>query len=50
MALYEIRLLLALLLWHFNLELDDESLNWDDQRVYRLWEKRPLMVRIRSGI
>lgn len=43
LAWHEMRLLLVSVLLHFDLRLDEESKHWDDQKVYTLWEKRPLM-------
>jgi hypothetical protein len=46
MALHEMRLILAKILWHFDFELLPESKGWaESQRVFALWEKKPLMVR-----
>jgi hypothetical protein len=41
----EMRLILATTLWHFDLHLLEESLDWHDQKIYILWEKKPLIVR-----
>jgi len=46
MAYYEMRLILATCLWNFDYELCEESENWMDQKIYTLWEKKPLMVRL----
>lgn len=46
MAYHEMRLLFALVLWHFDLELDDKQLKWMQQPVFTLWEKPPLMIRM----
>ncbi|KAL1627451.1 hypothetical protein SLS54_002376 [Diplodia seriata] len=46
LAYHEIRLLLSYLLWHFDFELCEESARWMDQKVYALWAKPPLMVKI----
>lgn len=46
LAYHEMRLILAKVLWHFDLSLCDESADWADQKVYMLWEKKPLMVRL----
>jgi hypothetical protein len=39
-------LILARLIFEFDIELDDEKVDWMDQRVFTLWEKPPLMVRL----
>ncbi|GME28656.1 PAS domain-containing protein [Neofusicoccum parvum] len=46
LAYHEIRLMLSYLLWHFDLELCKESDDWMDQKVYALWAKKPLMVKV----
>jgi hypothetical protein len=38
------RLLIATVLYRFNLSLCPESQNWADQKIYALWSKPPLMV------
>lgn len=45
MANYEMRLIMAKLLLAYDLELEEESTNWHDQKCYALWIKPPLMVR-----
>jgi hypothetical protein len=40
------RLMLARLLWRFDLELMADSLEWDKQRVFVLWEKGELNIKI----
>ncbi|EKG12580.1 PAS domain-containing protein [Macrophomina phaseolina MS6] len=47
LAYHEIRLMLSYLLWHFDLELCKESENWMDQKVFVLWSKNPLMVKVK---
>lgn len=46
MAQHEMRLLFASVLANFDMKLCDESRNWMDQKVYVLWEKKPLIVRL----
>ncbi|KAJ5917472.1 Averantin hydroxylase [Penicillium verhagenii] len=47
LANIELRLILAKMLWHFNLELEPECINWPkDQYIYTSWEKIPLKIRI----
>lgn len=46
-AYVKIRLILTTVLWHFDLELCPESNEWTaQQKIYQLWEKLPLMVRL----
>lgn len=40
------RIILAKILFHFDLELMPESENWRDQEVYTLWQKPALNVRL----
>jgi hypothetical protein len=44
LAYHEVRLILAMLLYSFDLSLCGESKNWNVQKVFTLWEKPPLMV------
>jgi hypothetical protein len=47
------RMILATLLYHFDLQLCQESQSWIEQKCFTLWEKVPLMCRVverrRSG-
>lgn len=46
LARAEIRLIIAKLLWHFDLKLEKESKdgNWFDQKIWGVWFKNPLWV------
>ncbi|CAG8975282.1 hypothetical protein HYALB_00008066 [Hymenoscyphus albidus] len=46
LAYAEMRLILARVLWNFDLELMPESRDWDNQKTYGLWEKKPMMVKL----
>ena len=48
LAYVEMRLILAKLLWHFDWALEEQQngREWTDQRVYMLWAKGPLMVKL----
>lgn len=46
LAYMEARITLARLILAFDMELMPESADWSKQRVYLLWEKRPLYVRL----
>ena len=35
---------MATVILHFDLKLCEESRGWGDQRVFTLWEKKPLMA------
>jgi hypothetical protein len=41
------RLLLANVMLHFDLKLCEESRTWGDQKVFTLWEKKPLMATLK---
>lgn len=48
MAMHEMRFILAKIIWNFDFELLSSSKEWaESQRVFTLWEKKPLMVRIK---
>jgi hypothetical protein len=44
LAYAEMRLILARILFNFDIELADPSDEWLNQRVFAIWEKPPLMV------
>ncbi|KAI1123506.1 cytochrome P450 monooxygenase-like protein [Nemania abortiva] len=50
MAWREMRLLLAKIVFNFDLDLCDKSQDWADQNVYILWEKKPLMCHAVSHV
>ncbi|KAL6233103.1 hypothetical protein BDW75DRAFT_252217 [Aspergillus navahoensis] len=47
LAFAEMRVILARVLWNFDLELCRESVNWAEQKSYVLWEKGALMCRLK---
>jgi cytochrome P450 len=52
LAYIEMRMILARMIWNFEMELMPESTSWKDQKTFILWEKHPLMVKLslREGI
>jgi cytochrome P450 len=49
LAYAEMRLILAKLLFSFDLELVDKERQWmRDQKVFTLWDKPSLMVRLKA--
>lgn len=46
LAMMEARVTLARMIWNFDMELMPESLDWSKQKVFLLWEKRPLYVKL----
>ncbi|KAK5119344.1 hypothetical protein LTR85_007700 [Meristemomyces frigidus] len=47
MAYHEIRIILAKVLWNFDLQLCSESDDWIDQKIYIFWDKGPLYCQLR---
>ena len=43
------RLILASVFLHFDLELCDETGDWLDQENYILWDKKPLIVKLKPA-
>jgi hypothetical protein len=41
-------LILSRLIFEFDLEIEDDKLDWMDQRVFTLWEKAPLSIRLKE--
>ncbi|KAF2024039.1 cytochrome P450 [Setomelanomma holmii] len=48
MAYHEMRLIMAKVFYAFDFELAPESQNWADQNTYILWEKKPLMCKLKA--
>jgi hypothetical protein len=46
LAYAEMRLILARLLWKFDLEIMPESREWDQQKIWSLWSKGELNVKL----
>jgi hypothetical protein len=40
------RLILAKVVWNFDLSLEEESKRWRDQKAHLIWVKGPLMVKL----
>lgn len=38
---------MARVLWNFDMELQPESEKWLEQKVYLIWDKLPLMVKLK---
>ncbi|OAL51830.1 cytochrome P450 [Pyrenochaeta sp. DS3sAY3a] len=47
LAYHEMRLILASVLFHFDLELCDDREDWLNQEVFTIWVKKPLLVKLR---
>ncbi|KAF1923390.1 cytochrome P450 monooxygenase [Didymella exigua CBS 183.55] len=48
LAYHEMRLVMASVLLHFDLELCDTTTDWLHQDMHLLWDKNPLMVKLRA--
>ena len=48
MAMHEMRLIMASLLLRFDLELCDPEADWFDMKAFVLWNKQPLMCRVKE--
>ncbi|ELR05414.1 hypothetical protein VC83_03574 [Pseudogymnoascus destructans] len=46
LAYAEMRLILAQVLWNFDMELAPESDNWANQKIFSFWQKGPLYVKL----
>jgi cytochrome P450 len=46
LAMAEMRAILARVLWHFDIRLCEESQHWDQQKVFILWDKPDLFVKL----
>lgn len=46
LVMAEIKAILARIVWHFDLEPDGQSTDWNQQKVFILWEKHPLFVKV----
>lgn len=46
MAYHEMKPIVAKVFYNFNLELCKESEDWNDQKIFLMWDKGPLYCRI----
>jgi len=46
LAYLEMRLIMAKVLWNFDLAIEEGSRNWKDQKAHLIWTKGPLMVKL----
>jgi hypothetical protein len=44
----EMKVVLARIIFNFDLELVDEKQDWLNQKVFILWRKKPLMMRVKD--
>lgn len=48
LAYFEIRSILTRMMWHFDMELCEQSRAWTQQKAYLMWDKPPLWVKLRN--
>lgn len=46
LAYAEMKVILARMIWNFDMVLDDRSKNWSDMKMFNLWEKGELFVKL----
>jgi hypothetical protein len=46
LAYAEMRVIITRLIWNFDLALDERSRNWLDQKMFTMWEKPDLLVKL----
>jgi cytochrome P450 len=46
LAWHELRLLLSVAILNFDMELCEESQGWHDQKVFTVWEKKPMTAKL----
>lgn len=44
MAWAEMKIIMAKLLWAFDMELDESVKDWTKQKIFLVWEKKPLYI------
>ncbi|PNY26665.1 Uncharacterized protein TCAP_03407 [Tolypocladium capitatum] len=49
LAWHEMRMLLATVMLHFDITPEPDTKNWMNQKVYVLWEKKPLFCRLQNS-
>jgi cytochrome P450 len=47
LAYHEMRLIMAKVLYAFDFELANEEEDWRDQQTYILWQKKPLICKLK---
>ncbi|MCJ1280128.1 hypothetical protein MMC21_007955 [Puttea exsequens] len=48
LAWTELRIILSKLIWHFDVVDEGDTYDWADQRTFVMWEKKPLVVGLRT--
>jgi len=47
MAYHEIRLILSKVLLNFDMQLCSESEKWNEQKIFIMWDKKPLYCQLK---
>lgn len=47
LAYFEMRSILARVLWNFDMQIEEESQEWSEQKEYVLWQKPPLWIKLK---
>lgn len=47
LAYVEMRIILARMVFNFDMELDQPEKDWMDQRIFFLWDKPELMIKLK---
>jgi len=50
LAYMEMRLVLARMLFEFNLELTEDTKDWTRAKVYTVWQKNPLWIKLKPAV
>ncbi|SLM35804.1 toxin biosynthesis cytochrome p450 [Lasallia pustulata] len=50
LAIAEMRIILAKMIWHFDMELMNVDKDWTDQRLFVLPESKPLLVKLKPRV
>lgn len=51
LAYMEMKVIIARLIWNFNISLAPESNSWmENQKVFNLWEKGPLIIQLEPAL
>jgi cytochrome P450 len=50
LAYAEMKLVLARIIYDFDFELVDPHDDWFDQKVFTLWDKKPLLLKFKEKI
>jgi hypothetical protein len=46
LAYAELRLIVSKVFWTFDMAIDRSAVDWNIQKAYNVWERKPLMVKM----